>query len=246
MSRAALLAIALAAGVPLGAQDDPDERFRAANEAARGEDYPAAIALYRELAAGGHEGASLYWNWGQAALARGSHGESLWALLRGRELEPGDGRLAAEIDRVREAASLEPAEIAPEPLAELARSSRRLHLDVLALVLLTASLGLHLVARRRRGWPTAAGWTTGALSLLVALPPLAALTSRPTAVVVRSDAPLLDAATGNAAVLGSLREGEVVPILAESAGYLRLEDSSGARGWARSEDVWPLAGPPPG
>jgi hypothetical protein len=242
----AALALALASAPLLHAQDDPAGRFRAANEAARGEDYPAAIAAYRQLAIEGHEAGSLYWNWGQAALARGSHGEALWALLRGRELEPGDHRLAAEIERVREAASLDPAEIAPEPLAGLARSARRWHLDALALALLGASVGLHLLARRRGGWAVGAAWGCGVLALVVALPPLAALASRPTAVIVDAEAPLLDAATPTAAVLGTLREGEVVPVLARSAGYLRLEDSSGARGWARVDDVWLLAAPPPG
>jgi hypothetical protein len=236
----------LAAASLAQAQDDPVARFRSANEAARGGDYPAAIESYRRLAAEGHEAGSLYWNWGQAALARGHHGEALWALLRGRELEPGDGRLASEIDRVRAAASLDPAEISPEPLAGLARLARRLHLDALALVLLAASLVLHLDARRRGGWSVGAAWGSGVLALVVALLPLTALTTRPTAVVVRSGASLLDAASPTAAALGRLREGEVVPVLAESAGYLRLEDSSGARGWARVEDVWPLAAPPPG
>jgi hypothetical protein len=32
----------------------------------------------------------------------------------------------------------------------------------------------------------------------------------------------------------------VVPILDDSGGYVRLEDSSGARGWALREDVRPL------
>jgi len=241
-----LALLALLSAVPAVAQDDPAGRFRAANEAARGGDYPAALDAYRSLATDGHEATSLYWNWGQAALARGRHGEALWALLRGRELDPGDARLATEIERVRTAASLDPAEIAPEPLGALVRSGRRLRLDLLALVLLAVSLGLHLAARRRAGWTTGAAWISGVLALLVALPPLAALTTRPTAVIVSPGASLLDAASPSAAVLGTLREGEVVPVLAESAGYLRLEDSSGARGWARVEDVWPLAGPPPG
>lgn len=248
MRRAGALALLLAAALAANAQEsesDPGARFREANAAARGGDYVAAVDGYRALAAEGHEAGSLYWNWGQAALARGRHGEALWALLRGRELDPGDDRLGAEIDRVRAAASLEPAEIAPEPLAGVARSARRWRLDLLALLLLAASVVLHAVARRRRGWVVGAAWATGALALLVALPPLAALTTRPTAVVVTADAPLLDAASPTAENLGTLREGEVVPVLAESAGFLRLEDSSGARGWAHSADVWPLGAPPP-
>jgi hypothetical protein len=62
----------------------------------------------------------------------------------------------------------------------------------------------------------------------------------PTAVVVRRGAPLLDAAGPTAGTLGSLREGEVVVVLEESGGYLRVEDSSGARGWASSTDAWRL------
>jgi hypothetical protein len=73
--------------------------------------------------------------------------------------------------------------------------------------------------------------------------------ARPTAVVVRRGAPLLDAASPSADAAGALREGEVVPVLAESAGYVRIEDSSGARGWAAADDVRRLdrapAAPPP-
>ena len=69
---------------------------------------------------------------------------------------------------------------------------------------------------------------------------LLAYTARPTGVVVRRGAALLDAASPVAAPLVTRREGEVVPILAESGGYLRVQDSSGARGWASREDVLPL------
>jgi hypothetical protein len=35
-----------------------------------------------------------------------------------------------------------------------------------------------------------------------------------------------------------------VPILQQSGAYLRIEDSSGARGWARADDVRRLDRPP--
>ena len=37
--------------------------------------------------------------------------------------------------------------------------------------------------------------------------------------------------------IGSLREGEVVPLLGRSGDYVRVEDSSGVRGWAAAADV---------
>jgi hypothetical protein len=67
--------------------------------------------------------------------------------------------------------------------------------------------------------------------------PLAASLARPTAVVVRRGAPLLEAASPTAAPVGALREGEVVPVLDDAAAFLRVEDSSGARGWAHASDV---------
>ena len=63
--------------------------------------------------------------------------------------------------------------------------------------------------------------------------------------MVRRGAPLLPAASPTAEAAGALREGEVVPILDRSGGYVRIEDSSGARGWALGDDVRDLdAGPP--
>jgi uncharacterized protein YgiM (DUF1202 family) len=57
------------------------------------------------------------------------------------------------------------------------------------------------------------------------------------AIVVRRDAQLLDAASPTASVLGTMREGEAVPVLDVSAEYLHVQDSSGARGWVLAEDV---------
>ena len=225
----------------------PAERFHQAGELVRSGDSVKGIATYRELAASGTESASLYWNWAQAAAARGARGEALWALLRARELDPGDAAIRREIERHREAANLDAAEIAPQPAAAVARTARRFHLDLLGAGLLTLSLGLHaagrLLATRRGTW--AAAWTTLVLGLLLAAFPLAGSFAQPAAVVVHRAAPLIDAASPTAEAIGSLREGEVVPILERSGEYLRIQDSSGARGWARAEDVWGLEGLPP-
>jgi hypothetical protein len=222
------------------------DAFREANEAARVGDYPKAIAAYAELASSGAESASLYWNWAQAAAARGSTGEALWGLLRARELEPSDRAVAREIGRLREAANLDPAEIAPETLAALGRWCRRLQLAWLTLALAALSVALHaaghLLPRRQR--LRTVGLTLLAAAGILGALPVAAAFARPTGVVVRRGAPLLDAASPTAAVIGSLREGEVVPILERGEAFLRLEDSSGARGWARAEDVRRLDRPP--
>src|SRR5439155_1295639 len=57
-------------------------------------------------------------------------------------------------------------------------------------------------------------------------------------------AALFDAASPTAETVGALREGEVLPILETSGGYVRVEDSSGARGWALATDVRPLTQAP--
>jgi len=247
VSARALLLGALVAGLAPPLLAEPaDERFREANELVRSGDYPKAVSLYGELAGSGHESASLYWNWAQAATARGAQGEALWALLRARELDPGDRAVVRDVDRLREALNLDPAEIAPAPLATAGRMARRYRLDLWAVALLVLSLGAHVVARARSrtGW---AGGVAGAalcLGLLAAAVPLAASFARPTATVVRRGAPLLDAASPTAETTGSLREGEVVPVLESSGAWLRVEDNAGARGWAHVEDVRRLDTPP--
>jgi tetratricopeptide (TPR) repeat protein len=230
--------LVLALACASAALADPAARFREGNDLFRAGDYPKAIEVYREVAESGAESSSLYWNWAQAALARGRNGEALWALLRGREADPGDRVLTREIERLREAANLDPAEIAPVPLSAVRRAGRRFHLDLLAVILLCGSVGLHAAARRalRPGLSTAADVALG-LGLLLAAAPLVASFAQPTAAVVEPKAPLLDAASPTANTIGTLREGEVATVLAESEGYLRVEDSSGARGWASTESV---------
>jgi hypothetical protein len=243
--RAVLLAIAIAAAGPAFAAPAGD-RFREANDLVRAGDYPKAIALYRDIAASGQESASLYWNWAQAATARGAQGEALWALLRARELDPGDRAVVRDVERLREALNLDPAEIAPEPLAAAGRFARRFRLDLLALALLAASVVAHGLARARPGlrWASATAGAAVALGLLAAAVPIAGSFARPTAAVVRRGAPLLDAASPAADATGSLREGEVVPVLESSGAWLRVEDNAGARGWAHVDDVRRLDAPP--
>lgn len=243
---AAALALCVLALSARGAEpSDAPSRFRQGNDLARSGDYPKALEVYRELADDGVESASLYWNWAQAASARGAQGEALWALLRARELDPADRAVGREIERVREAVNLDRAEIAPEPLAAAARLARRYRLDLLAAALLALSLVLHVLARvMATRWAGSAAAAVFGLGLLAGAAPVAGSWARPTAVVVRRGAPLLDQASTTAEAVGSLREGEVVPVLDASGDYLRIEDSSGARGWALASEVRRLDRPP--
>ena len=225
-----------------GSDQDP---FREANDLVRAGDYPRAIASYGQLARAGSESATLYWNWAQAARARGAGGEALWALLRARELEPGDPALLRVIEEVRAELSLDAAELSPEPLATVARLARRFALGGIAAALALVSLLAHVAARLWRA-PRArlVAWATAGMALAAAAPPLAGAFARPLGVVVHRGAPLLPSTSPTAEAAGALREGEVVPILDRSDGYVRIEDSSGARGWALADDVRSLDGPP--
>lgn len=233
--------------LPAGKAALADAQFRQATALAQAGDLAGATRIYRALAAQGVETASVYWNWAQVAQRRGAPGEALWALLRARELAPGDRAVAREVGRVREACGLDPAEVSPEPLGALGRLVRRLHLDVVAITLALASLLFHALARLRQGWRGRAtvAWATAGAALLAALPPLLASFAPPTAVVVQRGAPLADAASPTATVVATLREGEVVPVLERAASYLRIQDASGARGWVHARHVWRLDGPPP-
>jgi len=236
--RALLLAAALLAAAAHAA-GPAEERFREANDLVRAGDYPRAISLYGEVARSGSESATLYWNWAQAATARGAHGEALWALLRARELDPSDRAVVRDVERLRGALNLDPAEIAPEPLAVAGRFSRRFRLDLVAAVLLALSVVLHALGRTRLRPAAANGLAWGALvlGLGTAVVPLVASVARPTAAVVRRGAPLFDAASPSANTAGTLREGEVVPVLDVSGDWLQVEDNAGARGWAHEADV---------
>lgn len=214
------------------------ERFHQANEAARAGDFPKAIATYRALAARGETGAALYWNWAQAAQAQGARGEAVWALLRARERDPGDAAVARALERLREELNLDASELAPEPLAQWRRWARWLRVDFVAAGLLLVSVALRALrrfGRRERG--RAASWTCFGFGVVLALLWVTGSHARQTAVIVQRGATLFDAASTSAESTGTLREGEVVPVLAVSAGYLQIQDSAGARGWARASEV---------
>jgi hypothetical protein len=153
--------------------------------------------------------------------------------------------VAREIERRRESSSLDAAEIAPDPWAAWVRVSRRYHLDLAGALLVLMSVALHVAVRLRPGarGATATAGVTLALGLILTAGSAASSLARPAGVVVRRGAPLLDAASPTAEALGTLREGEVVPILEGSGDYVRVEDSSGARGWALAPDVRRVQGP---
>ena len=246
---AAALAMLLVAAGAMAAT--PQDRFREATQHVQAGDVQKGVAIYRELAASGAESGSLYWNWAQAASSKGALGEALWALLRGREVEGADATVRREIERLRQAANLDTAELAPDPIAGLASAARRLHLDLLAAALLLVSLAAHALARALplARWPIPTAWLALVLGLALGVVALAEMLANPTAVVVRRGVPLADAASPSASVLATLREGEVVPVLGASGAYLRVQDSSGARGWVTAQDVWrldctPAASPP--
>ena len=222
----------------------PGERFREANETARHGDYPKAIEQYARLADDGARSGSLYWNWAQAAAARGASGEALWALMQAREYEMGDPAIARGVERLRTGLNLDPAELNPEPLAVLRRWSHGLHLALAAVALLVVSLVAHAIGRWRGArFGAGVSWASLTLGTLLVAVCLLAASARSVGVVIRRGAPLLDAASPTAEVSGSLREGEVLPILETSGDYVRVQDSSGARGWAHVADVRRVADP---
>jgi hypothetical protein len=233
------VALALLLAAASGTAGPHEDRFHEANDLVRTGDYPRAITLYGEIARSGGESATLYWNWAQAATARGALGESLWALLRARELDPGDRAVSRDVERLREALNLDKAEIAPEPLAVAGRFARLFRLDLVAVALLVLSLLAHGAARvrQRPGGALRIAWGALALAVAAAAVPLVASLARPTAAVVRRGAPLLDAASPSADPTGTLREGEVMPVLDTSGDWLRVEDNAGARGWVHQADL---------
>lgn len=229
--------------------DTWEDRFRAATAAVRAGDALGGILVFRELAAEGVATPSLYWNWAQAAALRGQVGEAVWALLRCRQLDPRDPVVGRELERLRQLANLSAAELAPQPLAELAHQARRWRLGSLAVGFFVFSLLLHILARgalTAARWPVAGAWTALVLALVLSFPAAAIpLLARPLATVVRPGAQLFDSVSPQAGTLAQLREGEVVPILGRSGQFVRIQDSSGARGWARQDEVWPLDELPP-
>lgn len=234
------------AGVLMAAAPGPEERFREGTALLRSGDIPGGLTVFRELASSGHESANLYWNWAQGAAARGRAGEAMWALLRAREVGPRDVAAEREVERLRLALQLDHAELNPVPTAALDRVARTWHFQLVALVLFAFALHLRILYWRRAAlrWPAVASLIAMLVALALAVATFAGSSARATAVVTARDVSLLDAASSSARTVATLREGEVVPVFDAAGEFMRIQDSSGARGWVRSADVWPLAAPP--
>ena len=211
----------------------PTAIFRRGNESAARGQWEAALGAYAELEKQGVRAPSLYWNWAQTAAAAGKKGEALWAALRARELAPADSSLSREVERLRAELGLDPSEVSLGLLGDLRVQARRFRLDLVAMVLLVISLGALL------GKKPQTILSRGALlvGVLLALPFLGGAWRESRGVVIQKDAPLLDIPRNDAIALANLREGEAVPLLAFEGDYVRIQDASGARGFAHKADV---------
>jgi hypothetical protein len=213
--------------------DSPDALFRHGNENAARSRWDDAVADYSRLAESGVRAPSLYWNWAQAASASGRKGEALWAVLRARDLTPTDSSMIREAERLRGELGLDPSEVSQGLLGDLRLLARRYRFDGLAIAAFLLSMALLPGGKPRIA---SSRWCL-LLGILLALPSLLGPLREPRGVVVRKDAPLLDASRSDAVALASLREGEVVPLLGEEGDFVRIQDASGARGFAHKNDV---------
>jgi hypothetical protein len=231
---AGLLVAALLSVPEARAQSEaPDAVFRRGNENATRSRWDEAMVEYGRLAARGARAPSLYWNWAQAASASGKKGEALWALMRARELAPADGAMIREVERLRGELGLDPSEVSLGFLGDLRMMARRFRFDGLAIVAFLVST-IVVMARKKN---TSLSLGSFVLGVLLAAPFFAGSWREPRAVVAQKDAPLLDAARNDALALANLREGEVVPLLGREGEYVRIQDASGARGFAHQNDV---------
>ena len=210
----------------------PVDQFRRANENAANGRLQDALLEYARIEQAGVRAPALYWNWAQVATATGRQGEALWALLRAGQLLPSDPSVQRETERVRQELGLDPAEASLGLLGDLDLLSRRGRFDLMALACVCLSLAL--LARKR---PAGISPFLVFAGLLLLLPFGLGRWRDPRGVVIQKEAPLLDSPRIDAVTLAHLREGEAMPILGEEGEYLKVQDASGARGFALKSDV---------
>jgi hypothetical protein len=224
----------------LSAQTSDDAAlFRRGNEHAARSRFDDAIADYEQLQGRGVSSPALYWNWAQAAAGAGRNGESLWAQLRAQDLAPPDRTTIDEVERLRLELGLDRSEISRGFAGDARLLARRFHLPLFAIVTFLISGGLAIGRRENRS----ISFSVFAVGLLLIAPGLLGMLREPRGVVVKKEGQLLDIPRGDAVALATLREGEVVPILAVEGDYFKIQDASGARGFAHRNDVRPLENP---
>lgn len=233
VARALALALLLFGLLAATARADTATLFREANEkAARGQ-WQGALEGYRGLGQEGVRAPSLYWNWAQAASAGGRKGEALWAYIQARHVTPRDPGVTREIERLRAELGLDPSEISLGLEGDARLLARRLRFDIMAVFVLILSIAVLFLPKPR----PIASVVLLVVGLLLLGPYHFGAWRQARAVIVQKDAPLLDDSRAEAIALANLREGEVVPILEEVGEFVKIQDASGARGFAHRDDV---------
>ena len=232
-----LFALALAGPAHAGSAQ---EAFDAGVMAERASDPTAAATHFREALTEGGRDPAVYHGLGNALYRKGAKGLAIAAWRRGLALDPGNGDLSANIDRVRKetADRLDP----PEP--DLGPFFWQRSLSVtqsagLASALATFALAVPALGRLfrkgrisemlHRAQPFA--WIAAILALLLALSTGVAMRAPPTAVVVVPELVARSALGPDGVDLFALHDGAEVRIVEQdgTAALVQLPDER--KGW---------------
>ena len=201
-----LLALALLQASPSDARTEADRLFALGQQLVAEGDTTGAVAAWEGAVATGWTSAAAEHNLGTVALARGNVPQARLHLERAARLDPLDAAIAQNLRLARERAGERPPSSAQRAFAAVVGVLTPLGLVALALAVAFGALGLMMAGRHR--------WAAGLGVLAVAAVSVATLAvmevTRPLAVVLVDEAPVVETPSPSAPGVARLRAGETV------------------------------------
>ena len=227
-----LLALALLQASPSDARTEADRLFTLGQQLVAEGDTTGAVAAWEGAVATGWTSAAAEHNLGTVALTRGDVPQARLHLERAARLDPLDAAIAQNLRLARERAGERPPSSAQRAFAAVVGVLTPLGLVALALAVAFGALGLGMAGRRR--------WAAGLGVLAVAAVSVATLAvmevTRPLAVVLVDEAPVVETPSPSAPGVARLRAGETVEA-GEAVDGWRPVTVGRSEGWVRADAV---------
>lgn len=229
-----LLALALLQPAP-DARTEADRLFTLGQQLIAEGDSTGAVAAWEGALATGWTSAAAEHNLGTVALARGDAPRARLHLERAARLDPLDAAIAQNLRLARERVGEAPPSASDRALASVVGVLTPLGLVGLALAVSFGALGLLMAGRRR----LALGLGAVALGTITVAAVAVAEVTRPLAIVMVDEAPVVESPVPSAPGVVVLRAGEAVEAGDPVDGW-RPVTLGQTDGWVRADAVAPI------
>jgi len=238
-----LLGVLWLAGMPFVLAEEA--AFDQANQWFEKGEYTQAIEGYETLLQSGRQTPAVHFNLGNAWFRQGSTGKAIYHYLMAQTLDPLDPDIQANLKFARDSAGLPANGVVPA----WKRWIKKIPLNAWATITLLPLWGYCLLKAwcffqsgkpgMAQGIRSLLGWTIAPGLLLFAFIAWS-ISSQQTGVIIQDKAELHASPFEDSKVMGTLKAGEEILLMAKKNQWQQIKNTAGELGWLESKQILPI------